>query len=114
MTGEGVVRAPFWIWSREASAASTLKSLQADTVLLCYSTNTEPYSVTLHGTPVAPRIVWHVSDDTSNTDFRNMFGVRLSGPSRRATGLPDVRQRKGRRSTTFPVPANQSRRPTTP
>ena len=79
LTGEGVVRAPFWIWSREASAANTLKSLQADTVLLCYSTNAAPYTVTLRGTPVAPRIAWHVSDDTSNTDFRNMFGVRLSG-----------------------------------
>ena len=80
LTGEGVVRAPFWIWSREASAANTLKSLQADTVLLCYSTNSTPFSVALRGTPVAPRIAWHVSDDTSNTDFRNMFGVRLSGP----------------------------------
>ncbi len=30
-TGEGVVRAPFWIWSRESSAGSTLKTLQADT-----------------------------------------------------------------------------------
>ena len=79
LTGEGVVRAPFWIWSREASAANTLKSLQADTVLLCYSTNSTPFSVALRGTPVAPRIAWHVSDDTSNTDFRNMFGVRLSG-----------------------------------
>ena len=79
LTGEGVVRAPFWIWSRESPAANSLKSLQADSVLLCYSTNAAPYTVTLCGTPVAPRIAWHVSDDTSNTDFRNMFGVRLSG-----------------------------------
>ena len=79
-TGEGVVRAPFWIWSRESPASSTLRSLQADTVLLCYSTNAAPYTVTLRGIPVAPRIAWHVSDDTFNTNFRNMFGVRLSGP----------------------------------
>ena len=78
-TGEGVVRAPFWIWSREAPEANTLNSLQADSVLLCFSTNSEPYTVTLRGSPVAPRIAWHVSDDTTNTDFRNMFGVRLSG-----------------------------------
>ncbi|MBR1871072.1 MAG: hypothetical protein IJ802_04530, partial [Kiritimatiellae bacterium] len=79
MTGESVVRAPFWIWSREAPAASTLKRLPADSVLVCFSTNSQPWTVTLRGTPVAPRIAWHVSDDTSNTDFRNMFGVRLSG-----------------------------------
>jgi len=80
LTGEGVVRAPFWIWSRESPEANSLKSLPADSVLLCYSTNAAPYTATLRGTPVAPRIAWHVSDDTSNTDFRNMFGVRLSGP----------------------------------
>jgi len=79
LTGEGVVRAPFWIWSREASAANTLNALKADSVLLCYSTNAAPYTVTLRGTPVAPRIAWHVSDDTVNTDSRNLFGVRLSG-----------------------------------
>ena len=79
LTGEGVVRAPFWIWSREASAANTLNALKADSVLLCFSTNAAPYTVTLRGTPAAPRIAWHVSDDTSNTDLRNMFGVRLSG-----------------------------------
>ena len=78
-TGEGVVRAPFWIWSRESSAGSTLKTLQADTVLVCFSTNSEPYTVTLRGVPVAPRIAWHASDDTVNTNFRNIFGVRLSG-----------------------------------
>ena len=78
-TGEGVVRAPFWIWSRESPEANTLNSLKADSVLICFSTNAAPYTATLRGTPVAPRIAWHVSDDTSNTDFRNMFGVRLSG-----------------------------------
>ena len=78
-TGEGVVRAPFWIWSRESSAGSTLKTLQADTVLVCFSTNAAPYTVTLRGVPVAPRIAWHASDDTVNTNFRNIFGVRLSG-----------------------------------
>ena len=78
-TGEGVVRAPFWIWSRESSAGSTLKTLQADTVLVCFSTNAEPYTVTLRGAPVAPRIAWHVSDDTVNNSYRNIFGVRLSG-----------------------------------
>ena len=56
LTGEGVVRAPFWIWSREASAANTLNALKADSVLLCYSTNSSPYTVTLRGAPVAPRI----------------------------------------------------------
>lgn len=79
LTGEGVVRAPFWIWSREASAANTLNALKADSVLLCFSTNAAPYTVTLRGTPAAPRIAWHVSDDTVNTDARNIFGVRLSG-----------------------------------
>lgn len=79
LTGEGVVRAPFWIWSREASAANTLNALKADSVLLCFSTNAAPYTVTLRGTPAAPRIAWHVSDDTVNTDACNIFGVRLSG-----------------------------------
>ena len=87
LTGEGVVRAPFWIWSREASAANTLNSLKADSVLLCYSTNSSPYTVTLRGAPVAPRIAWHVSDDTESTDFRNMFGVRLSGQVRASDWL---------------------------
>jgi len=77
-TGESVVRAPYWMWSREAPHASTLKALVADTVLICFSTSSVPFQTTLRGVPVAPRIAWHVSDDSANT--LNPIGVRLAGP----------------------------------
>ena len=50
-TGESVVNAPYWIWSREAPQASTLRALQADTVIWCYATNRTPFTVTLRGEP---------------------------------------------------------------
>ena len=55
-TGESVVNAPYWIWSREAPQASSLKALTADTVIWCYATNSTPFTVTLRGKPAAPRI----------------------------------------------------------
>ena len=79
-TGESVVRAPYWIWSREAPHASTLNALAADTVLVCFSTSAVPYSTTLRGVPAAPRLAWHASDDTFST--LNPVGVRVSGTVR--------------------------------
>ena len=80
MTGEGVVRAPFLIWTRESPEGSTLKALAADTVLVCYSTNAAPFTAHLRGVPAAPRIAWHVSDDGEDASAtRNLVGVRVSG-----------------------------------
>ena len=76
-TGESVVRAPYWMWSREAPHASTLNVLVADTVLVCFSTSSVPYQTTLRGVPAAPRIAWHASNDSAST--LNPVGVRLSG-----------------------------------
>jgi len=77
-TGEAVVRAPYWIWSREAPHASALKSLQADTVLVCFSTSSVPFQAVLRGVPVAPRLALHVSKEDLAT--LNPVGVRLSAP----------------------------------
>ena len=79
-TGEGVVRAPYWIWSREAPHASSLRALEADTVLVCFSTSSVPFCTTLRGVPAAPRQAWHASDDTFST--LNPVGVRVSGTVR--------------------------------
>lgn len=76
-TGESVVRAPYWLWSREAPHASTLRFLEADTVLVCFSTSAVPYQAVLCGVPAAPRLAWHPSSDA--TDTLNPVGVRLSG-----------------------------------
>jgi hypothetical protein len=76
-TGESVVRAPYWLWSREAPHASTLKTLVADTVLVCFSTSAVPYQAVLRGVPAAPRLAWHASNES--TDTLNPVGVRLSG-----------------------------------
>ena len=77
-TGESVVNAPYWIWSREAGEANTLNALAADTVLCCYSTNPAPYTATLRGTPAAPRIAWHASQ-AGNHATLNAIGIRLNG-----------------------------------
>ena len=77
-TGESVVNAPYWIWSREAGEANTLNTLAADTVLCCYSTNPAPFTATLRGTPAAPRIAWHASQ-AGNHATLNAIGVRLNG-----------------------------------
>ena len=77
-TGESVANAPYWIWSREAPQASSLKSLSADTVLLCYSTNSSPFSATLRGVPAAPRIAWHATGKEARSGL-NPVGMRLGG-----------------------------------
>ena len=77
-TGESTVRPAFWIWSRESPESSSLKRLRADSVLVCFSTNTVEQKVLLRGVPAAPRIAWHVSNDQNNAP-RNMVGVRLTG-----------------------------------
>ena len=76
-TGEGVVRAPYWIWSREAPHANTLNALEADTVLVCFSTSAVPFQAALRGVPAAPRLAWHASNESTET--LNPVGVRLSG-----------------------------------
>ena len=80
-TGESVVNAPYWIWSREAGEANMLNSLAADTVLCCYSTNKAPFTATLRGVPSAPRIAWHATQ-TGNSATLNVLGVRLNGSVR--------------------------------
>ena len=77
-TGESVVNAPYWIWSREAPQASSLKALMADTVIWCYATNSTPFTVTLRGEPAAPRIAWHITE-TASIRSLNIFGMRLGG-----------------------------------
>jgi hypothetical protein len=77
-TGERTVRAPYWSWSRQAGYASTLKSISADTVLVCRSTNDSAVAVTLMGEPAAPRIAWHASN-ADNSEMLNIVGVRLGG-----------------------------------
>ena len=82
-TGESEARVPFLIWTREAPAASSLKALVADTVLVCCNTSSAPRAVALRGTPVAPRIAWHKTEDGG--DAYNYVGVRLNdGASVRA------------------------------
>ena len=79
-TGEGVVRAPFAIWTREAPQASTMKSLTADSVLVCFSTNNVNYIAHLRGVPAAPRIAWHETNEGLDvTTTRNAIGVRVQG-----------------------------------
>lgn len=77
-TGERAVRAPYWTWSRQAGYASTLRSISADTVLVCRSTNEAPVAVTLVGEPAAPRMAWHASN-ADNREMLNIVGVRLGG-----------------------------------
>ena len=78
-TGEGVVRAPYLIWTREAPAASALKALAADSVLVCFSTNASAYTAHLRGVPAAPRIAWHETKEGLDvTTTRNAVGVRVS------------------------------------
>ena len=80
-TGESVVNAPYWIWSREAPHASALTALQADTVLVCFSTSSVPFTVTLRGVPAAPRLAWHASQ-TGDSATLNPVGVRVNGSVR--------------------------------
>ncbi len=77
-TGEQVARVPYWLWTREAPQASTLGRLQADTVLVCFSTNATAFTAELRGEPAAPRIAWHVATTTDKKAY-NIVGVRVAG-----------------------------------
>lgn len=82
-TGEGEARIPFTIWTREAPAASTLKAVVADTVLVCCNTSSVDYATSVRGVPAAPRLAWHKTAD--DADSYNYVGVRLNeGASVRA------------------------------
>ncbi len=74
LTGEREAKNSFLIWSREVPAASSLKSVVGDSVLVCCNTGA---AVTVHvkGEPVAPRLVWHTTGDG---DTYNYVGVRLN------------------------------------
>lgn len=76
-TGEGIARNPFTIWTREAPASSTMLRVAADTVLVCFSTNSTIFSKLVTGIPRAPHIAWHKTDLSGST--LNYVGVCLDG-----------------------------------
>lgn len=94
VTGETVTRQPFFIWTRDSAESSDLQSLPGDAVLVCCNTGAAERVVHLRGTPVAPRIAWHLS--TSDGDTLNYVGIGLNpGASVNASayfaGCPSVR-----------------------
>ncbi|MDD2597682.1 MAG: hypothetical protein PHO37_00445 [Kiritimatiellae bacterium] len=78
LSGESAAVAPFGIWTREELAASTLRYVPADTVLVCFNTNSAAFHVNVHGSPAAPRIAWHTT--SAGVGCYNYVGVRLNAP----------------------------------
>lgn len=76
LTGEAVPHGPFGIWLRGVPASSTLASLPADTVLVCFNTNATAFTTTLAGIPAAPRLAWH--SGVMPDGVLNYVGVHLS------------------------------------
>lgn len=76
VTGEGVTRSAFFIWTRDAPATASLTSLSGDMVLVCCNTGAASVVVHLRGTPVAPRVTWHKSTDAGDT--LNYVGIGIN------------------------------------
>ena len=75
LTGEREAKNSFLIWSREVPAASSLKSVQGDSILVCCNTGSVAVTVSVRGESVAPRVSWHTTVDG---DTYNYVGVRLN------------------------------------
>ena len=73
-TSEGVVQPGYRMWRRDDPGASSFAGVPADSVLVCFATNT--YSGSLRGTPVAPRITWHKS---ATNETMNLVGFSTWG-----------------------------------
>ena len=71
---EGVAQSGYRMWRRGDPGASSFSGVPADSVLVCYATNT--YSGRLTGTPVAPRITWHKS---ATNETMNVVGFSTWG-----------------------------------
>ena len=76
LTGEREAKNSFLIWSREVPAASSLKSVVADSVLVCCNTGSAAVTVHVRGESVAPRVSWHTTVDGGTYNY---VGVRLNG-----------------------------------
>lgn len=79
LSGEYTAPEPFGIWTRETPSASTLRFLPADTVLVCFNTNSAgsaAFSRDLTGRPAAPRISWSASPP--GAERYQYVGVRLA------------------------------------
>ena len=71
-SGEGTIRGGYRMWRREAPELSGFRRIPADSVLMCYATNT--FVRTYYGEPRAPRITWHKS---SVNELLNVVGFRV-------------------------------------
>lgn len=71
-SGEGTIRRGYRMWRREAPELSGFRRIPADSVLMCYATNT--FTRTYYGEPRAPRITWHKS---SVNELLNVVGFRV-------------------------------------
>lgn len=60
---------PVAMWRRDYPEASQIKSIPAGVVCLAFSTNSAKTTVTLVGTPAAPRQTWHVTDTNEVFNF---------------------------------------------
>ena len=71
---QGLAIAPIAMWHRDYPEASDAMSLPANTVCLFFSTNPATASLSVRGTPAAPRTTWHV---TGAKDPFNFIGVTI-------------------------------------
>ncbi len=68
--GEAEVGNPFLIWTREAQGVSSLgRTVPGDSVLVCFSTNSATVKFSVSGTPAAPRIAWHKTEESGSLNY---------------------------------------------
>lgn len=70
---------PFYIWTRETTGVSSVgKTVPGDSVLVCFNQSGAVFTVEAQGTPVAPRIAWH---DSEESGVFNYVGISLASNS---------------------------------
>ena len=77
LSDEAAAPLPMGIWTREEPEASTLRALPADSVLVCFNTNSTSFTDQIEGIPSAPRIAWQ-SGASIGKKIYNYVGVRLN------------------------------------
>jgi hypothetical protein len=86
---EGALKGGYRMWQRGDAGATSITRLTGNTVYLFYATNrmSKVATVRVYGVPVAPRMTWHVSEQSGEYDgLKNLIGVSVGNEATTTIG----------------------------
>ena len=86
---EGALKNGYRMWQRGDAGATSITRLTGNTVYLFYATNgmSQATKVRVYGVPVAPRMTWHVSEQSGEYDgLKNLIGVSVGNEAKTTIG----------------------------